>query len=74
MVVRAGQDAVPGVNVSIDHFVASALARNLPVTVVNHTTAPHSFDLLDDTEASREVIRQILAFLRIHLRAQPELR
>jgi hypothetical protein len=74
MVVRAGQDAVPGVNVSIDHFVAAALARNLPVTVVNHPTAPHSFDLLDDTEASREVIRQILAFLRVHLRAQPELR
>ena len=74
MVVRAGQDAVPGVNVSIDHFVASALASNLPVTVMNHPTAPHSFDLLDDTEASREAIRQILAFLCVHLRAQPELR
>lgn len=69
MVVRAGQDAVPGVNTSIDHFVAAALARNLPVTVTNHATAPHSFDLLDDTETFREVIRQILAFLRFHLRA-----
>ena len=69
MVVRAGQDAVPGVNVSIDDFVASALASNLPVTVMNHPTAPHSFDLLDDTEASREAIRQILAFLCVHVRA-----
>ena len=69
MIVRAGQDAVPGVNASIDHFVAAALGCNLPVTVVNHPTAPHSFDLLDDTEASREVIRTILAFLRFHLRA-----
>ena len=69
MVVRAGQDAVPGVNASIDQFVAAALARNLPVTATNHPTAPHSFDLLDDTEASREVIRQVLAFLRFHLRA-----
>lgn len=66
MLVRAGQDAVPGVNTSIDHFVAAALARNLPVTVMNHPMAPHSFDLLDDTGASREVIRQILAF---HLQA-----
>jgi hypothetical protein len=68
MVVRAGQDAVPRINASIDAFVATALARNLPVTVVNYPTAPHSFDLLDDTEASREVIRQILRFLQFHLR------
>ena len=54
MVVRAGQDAVPGVNASIDQFVAAALARNLPVTATNHPTAPHSFDLLDDTESSHE--------------------
>ena len=74
MIVRAGQDVVPGVNASIDRFVAAALGRNLPVTVVNHPTAPHSFDLLDDTEASREVIRQILAFLRFHLRAPLDLR
>jgi hypothetical protein len=69
MIVRAGQDAVPRINDSIDHFVAAALGGNLPVTVVNHPTAPHSFDLLDDTEASREVIRQMLTFLRFHLRA-----
>jgi hypothetical protein len=69
MVVRAGQDAVPGVNASVDRFVADALARNLPVTAINHPAAPHSFDLVDDTEVSREVIRQILAFLRFHLRA-----
>jgi hypothetical protein len=68
MIVRAGRDAVPGVNASIDQFTAAALARNLPVTVVNHPSAPHSFDLLDNTEASREVIRQILSFLRFHLR------
>jgi hypothetical protein len=69
MVVRAGRDAVPGVNTSIDHFVPAAIARNLPVTVTNHPAAPHSFDLVDDTETSREVIRQILAFLRFHLQA-----
>jgi hypothetical protein len=67
MIVRAGQDAVPRINASIDHFVTAALGQNLPVTVVNHPTAPHSFDVLDDTDTSREVIRQILSFLRFHL-------
>lgn len=67
--VRAGQDQLPGLNQSIDGFVAAALARNLPVTVVNHATGPHAFDVLDDSDASREVIRGILAFLRSHLRA-----
>lgn len=71
MIVRAGQDAVPGVNASIDSFVAAALGRNLPVTVVNHPTGPHSFDLLDDSEAAREIIRQMLTFLRFQLRTQP---
>lgn len=69
LVVRAGRDEMPGLNASIDRFVAAALARNLPVTLANHATAPHAFDLLDDSDASRELIQRILAFLRFHLRA-----
>jgi len=68
-VARAGRDATPGLNASLDAFVAEALAQNLPLTLANHATGPHSFDLLDDSEASREVIGQILAFLRFHLGA-----
>jgi hypothetical protein len=37
------------------------------MTVVNHSTAPHAFDLLDDSETSREIIGRILAFMRFHL-------
>lgn len=66
---RAGQDQTPHLNETIDGFVAAALAQNLPVTLVNHPTAPHAFDLFDDTEASREIIRLILAFMRFHLLA-----
>jgi hypothetical protein len=47
--------------------VAHALARNLPITLVNHATGPHSFDLSDDSETSRGVIRGILAFIRLLL-------
>lgn len=68
-IARAGQDEFPGLNDTLDRFVAKALTCNLPITVVNHAVAPHAFDLFDDSETSREVIRRILAFLRFHLLA-----
>jgi hypothetical protein len=45
------------------------LTRNLPVTVVNHADGPHAFDLLHDSEATREIIRQMLRFMQFHLQA-----
>ena len=39
----------------------------MPATVVNCPDAPHAFDVLADSETTREVVRQILAFLRFHL-------
>jgi hypothetical protein len=69
-VARAGQDQMPGLNDTLDRFVARAVACNLPITFVNHSTAPHAFDLFQDSETSREIIGRILAFLRFHLLAQ----
>jgi acetyl esterase/lipase len=66
-VVRAGQEQFAGLNDSIDRFVAKAIAGNRPITFVNHAAGVHSFDLLQDSEASREIIRQILGFLRFQL-------
>lgn len=66
-IARAGQDQMPGLNKTLDRFLAVALACNLPVTFVNHSMAPHAFDLFDDSETSREIIRRMLAFLRFHL-------
>jgi hypothetical protein len=43
------------------------LARNLPMTVVNHADGPHAFDIYHDSATSREVVRQMLAFLRFNL-------
>jgi hypothetical protein len=68
-IARAGRDQFPGVNDSIDAFVAGSLRCNLPVALMNHATGPHAFDLMDDTEASREVVRAILEFLRARLGA-----
>src|SRR5262245_56714828 len=69
--VRAGRDQ-PGLNEVIERFVAAALARNLPVTVANHPAAPHAFDLVDDSDESREMMRRMLGFLRYYLRPQAE--
>jgi hypothetical protein len=69
LVVRAGRDATPGLNASLDSFVSAALARDLPLTVVNQAGAPHSFDLFDDSEPSRATIREVLRFLREKLTA-----
>jgi acetyl esterase/lipase len=67
---RAGQDEFPGLNEALDRFLAAAVAENLPVRFVNHPRGPHAFDLLDDSETSREIIREVLRFLGFHLRAQ----
>jgi hypothetical protein len=66
--VRAGRD-VPDLNDALDKVVTRALARNLPLTLVNHATGGHSFVCDEDNELSRRIIRQVLAFLQLHLGA-----
>ena len=66
LVVRAGYD-VPGINNSIDEFATKALASDVPLTLVNYVGAQHGFDLVDDNEQSREVIRQTIDFMKFHL-------
>ncbi len=68
-IARGGCDEVPQLNEALDRFVAHAVAANLPITLANHPTGRHAFDIMDDGEPSREMIRQILAFLRFHLLA-----
>lgn len=67
LLVRAGRDEMPGLNESIDAFVRGACARNLPLTLINHPTAPHAFDLTDPSALTGEVIERILGFLRFWL-------
>ena len=69
LVVRAGKDQTPGLNASLDAFVQAALASDLPLSLVNQAGAPHSFDLFEDSEASRATIAAVLAFLKDRLSA-----
>ena len=57
-IARAGREHFEGLNESIDRFVASSLARNLPITLVNVPDATHGFELGED-----------LRFLQSHLLA-----
>ncbi len=68
-IVRAGQEHFPHLNEAIGQFLVKALTRNLPITFTNHPDGPHGFDISHDSETSREIIRQILAFMRFHLSA-----
>ena len=49
--------------------MAAAEAAGLPVELVDHADGHHAFDVLDDTDASREAIARVLGFLRRHLAA-----
>jgi dienelactone hydrolase len=66
LVVRAGKDQFAGLNETLDRFLMKALQGNLPVSFVNYATGAHGFDLDDDSAASAEIVRQVLAFLRFH--------
>ena len=70
-IARAGRDQFAHLNEALDRFLAAAVACNLPVSLVNHATGPHAFDLFDASDTSREIIRRILAFMRFHLLATP---
>jgi hypothetical protein len=64
---RAGQDQFPHLNPSLDRLVAQGLGLNLPLTVVNYPAGVHAFDLMDPSEASRDMVKQALAFFQRHL-------
>jgi len=67
--VRAGHDQAPGLNDALDAVVTRGLARNLPLTLINHATAEHGFECDEDSDITREIVRQVLAFLAFNLKA-----
>ncbi len=66
-VARAGRDEVPAMNDSIDRFVHKAISKNVALTFANHPLGVHGFDNQNDDDRSREIIRSVIAFLKLHL-------
>jgi len=66
-IARAGRDQIPTMNDSIDRFISEALADNIPLNFANHPQGVHGFDNQNDDERSREIIREAIEFIKIHL-------
>jgi dienelactone hydrolase len=67
LIVKAGRDATPGINESIDRFVAEAARAHADVRELTHATAPHAFDVSARTARSKAVVRETLRFLKARL-------
>ena len=66
LVVKAGRDTtMPAA--AADQFVADAKAKGADVEALVHPTGVHAFDLLNDDDTSRDIIKQTLAFLTTRL-------
>jgi len=61
--VRAGLDR-PDVNRAIGELAALAVAQNAPLTLLNHATGHHAFEIADPDEATREVIEATIEFVK----------
>ena len=66
LIVRAGKDN-SFIHKTTDHFLNEAIKENAKITFINYPEGQHDFDILDDTEESRIIIRQTVDFLTTHL-------
>ena len=67
LVTKAGKDQFEIVKETTDHFVAEAMRSNVHLTYIHYPEGQHDFDILDNTETSKLIIRQTIDFLRTHL-------
>ena len=67
MIVRAGLEQSAELNKRLDEYVRLLLEQNAPLTFINYPEGHHSFDMVDETERSREIIKETLEFLRKNL-------
>jgi hypothetical protein len=61
--VRAGLDRPP-VNRGITELASLAISQNAPLTLLNHPTGHHAFEIADPGDATREVIDATIEFVK----------
>ena len=61
--VRAGLDR-PEVNRRLTELASLGISQNAPVTLLNHSTGHHGFEIFDDTDVTRQVIDRIIEFVK----------
>ena len=65
-IVKAGKDDA-FLNIKLDKFVEKAREANIPLEFVDYEDGIHGFDYWQDTDESREIIKQTLEFMHTHL-------
>ena len=65
-IVKAGKDDA-FLNIKLDKFVEKAREANIPLEFVDYEDGIHGFDVWQDTDESREIIKQTLEFMKTHL-------
>jgi len=65
-IAKAGLDR-PEINDSIDDFVDTARSLGCELSLVDHPTGQHGFDIMNDDDTSRAIIRQSVEFMKSHL-------
>lgn len=63
LIARAGLDDAT-LNEGLDHFVQVALKKNVSLELLNHPTGHHGFDIEDNNDRSREILKRTIEFLR----------
>jgi acetyl esterase/lipase len=66
LIARAGKDGA-AINTSVEAFTRAAWAKGVTLDVLNHPNGQHGFDVMDDEDRSREVIRRTVDFLKTRL-------
>jgi acetyl esterase/lipase len=64
-IARAGLDDAT-LNEGLDHFVHVALKKNVTLELFNHPTGHHGFDIEDNNDRSREILKRTIEFLKTH--------
>ena len=67
LLARAGLDSAD-LNAGMDRFAQLSLSKNLTLDVLNHPTGHHGFDIEDDNDRSREILKHTIEFIRNHSR------
>jgi hypothetical protein len=53
-------------NDGLDRFALTALRKNITVDLANHATGHHAFDVEDNNDRSREIIKRTIEFIKAH--------
>ncbi len=67
MIIRAGKDNVPFINQSLSTFYDNAISQNLPITLINYPSGSHGFDVYNNNETSRQIIKNTIDFWKYNL-------